>query len=70
VRQIYRGVSRRAFCFMVVANNNPASLRAFRKAGFRVESAVDQPPGAKAHVCYDLVLSREDVGFSSPLPPR
>jgi RimJ/RimL family protein N-acetyltransferase len=53
-----------------VAGTNPASLRAFQKAGFRVEGAIDQPLGAKARVRYDLVLSREDAGFNGPLPPR
>jgi len=42
-----------------VGDHNPASLRAFQKAGYQVETRVEQPPGGKAHTRFDLVLSRE-----------
>jgi RimJ/RimL family protein N-acetyltransferase len=53
-----------------VADSNPASLRAFQRAGFRPEDTLDQPAGAKACRRYDLVLSRAGVGLNNPLPPR
>jgi RimJ/RimL family protein N-acetyltransferase len=42
-----------------IADYNLASLRAFQKAGYQVETKIEQPLGGKAHYCYDLVLSRE-----------
>jgi RimJ/RimL family protein N-acetyltransferase len=42
-----------------IADYNPASLRAFQKAGYQVETKIEQPPGGKAHYRYDLVFSRE-----------
>ena len=42
-----------------IADHNPASLKAFQKAGYRVETKVEQPRGGKVRYCFDLVLSRE-----------
>jgi RimJ/RimL family protein N-acetyltransferase len=42
-----------------VADYNPRSLGAFRKAGYRVDATVEQPPGKKARCVHDLVLTRE-----------
>ncbi len=42
-----------------VADYNPASLKAFQKAGYTVEARIEQPVGTKARYCYDLVLTRE-----------
>ena len=42
-----------------IADYNLASLRAFQKAGYQVETKIEQPPGGKVHYCYDLILSRE-----------
>jgi RimJ/RimL family protein N-acetyltransferase len=39
-----------------VADDNVASRRAFEKAGYTVDAEIAQPPGAKAHKVYDLVL--------------
>jgi len=41
-----------------IAEDNVASLRAFEKAGFRVDAVVPQPPGSKVRKRYDLVLTR------------
>jgi len=38
-----------------IGDHNPASLRAFQKAGYQVETRVKQPPGSKARYRYDLV---------------
>lgn len=35
---------------------NPASLRAFEKAGYRLDAEIALPPGRKAERCYDLVI--------------
>ncbi len=43
-----------------IAEDNAASLRAFQNVGFRVDAAVEQPPGAKVPVRYDLALSRQE----------
>jgi RimJ/RimL family protein N-acetyltransferase len=42
-----------------VADYNPRSRRAFEKNGFVVDQAVLQPPGSKAQVVFDMVLTRE-----------
>jgi len=42
-----------------VADYNVASLNMFRKCGFEVDASYPQPPGRKAKICYDLVLTRE-----------
>ncbi len=42
-----------------IGNHNPASLRAFQKVGYQVETRVEQLQGGKAHTRFDLVLSRE-----------
>jgi GrpB-like predicted nucleotidyltransferase (UPF0157 family)/RimJ/RimL family protein N-acetyltransferase len=41
-----------------IGDYNPRSLRAFLKAGYRVEAQVQQPPGQKARYEYDVVLTR------------
>ena len=41
-----------------VGDYNPRSLRAFQNAGFEVCATIPQRPGAKARLCYDLVLRR------------
>lgn len=43
-----------------IADYNPRSLRAFRRNGFQVENSIPQPPGNKAHICYDLQLAKVD----------
>jgi RimJ/RimL family protein N-acetyltransferase len=42
-----------------IADYNPRSRRAFEKNGFAVDQAIAQPPGGKAKITYDLVLTRE-----------
>ena len=42
-----------------VADYNPRSLGAFRKAGYRIHSRIRQPPGGKAQYECDHVLTRE-----------
>jgi RimJ/RimL family protein N-acetyltransferase len=42
-----------------VAEDNQASLRVFQKVGFQVDAAVEQPPGAKVRVRFDLDLPRD-----------
>ena len=42
-----------------IADYNIRSRRAFEKNGFRVIGEVPQKPGAKARVCYEMVLTRE-----------
>jgi RimJ/RimL family protein N-acetyltransferase len=42
-----------------VADYNARSRRAFEKVGFVVCAESDQPPGAKARITYDLILTRE-----------
>lgn len=42
-----------------VADYNPASLKAFQKAGYTVDAQIEQAKGKKARYCYDLVLTRE-----------
>ena len=42
-----------------VADYNPRSLKAFQRVGFEVCETIPQLPGAKAHHCYDLILTRE-----------
>jgi RimJ/RimL family protein N-acetyltransferase len=42
-----------------IADYNPASLKAFQKAGYVVVVANEQPPGAKARFRFDLLLARE-----------
>jgi RimJ/RimL family protein N-acetyltransferase len=41
-----------------IAEDNPASLRAFARAGFQVMAAVAQPPGGKVAVRYVLAHFR------------
>ncbi len=43
-----------------IADYNERSLRAFQRAGYRVEAKIEQPPGYKARHAYDLVLTREE----------
>ena len=38
------------------ADYNPASLKAFQKAGYQVEAEIEQAPGVKARYCYNLIL--------------
>ena len=40
-----------------VADYNSRSRRAFEKNGFSVHQIVEQPPGDKAGVCYDMIVS-------------
>lgn len=42
-----------------IAEDNRASLRAFEKAGFRLDARTPQPAGSKVGSRYDLVLTRE-----------
>ena len=42
-----------------IADYNPASLRAFQKAGFQVTGVHEQPAGRKARTCYDVSITRE-----------
>jgi len=42
-----------------VSDYNPRSQRAFEKNGFVVDQVIPQPPGRKAKVVFDLVLTRE-----------
>jgi len=41
-----------------IADYNSRSLKAFQKVGFRIVDAIQQPPGSKAYVSYDVLLSR------------
>ena len=43
-----------------IADYNPRSLRAFQRVGYRIESRVPQPPGKKARMACDVVLSRNE----------
>ena len=43
-----------------VADYNPRSQAAFRRAGYVVEQVVPEPPGSKGKCCYDLCLTRQD----------
>lgn len=47
-----------------IADYNPRSLQAFRKAGFTHHATIAQPPRAKARHCHDLVLNRADFPFA------
>ncbi|MHC5033963.1 MAG: GNAT family N-acetyltransferase, partial [Planctomycetota bacterium] len=42
-----------------VGDHNPRSRRAFEKVGFEVYASIPQPPGSKATVIRDLLLTRE-----------
>lgn len=42
-----------------VADYNPRSRRAFEKNGFVIDQAIRQPPGSKATIEYDMILTRE-----------
>lgn len=42
-----------------IADYNIASLKVFQKTGFKIDVRIEQPPGSKAHYCYDLVLKKE-----------
>jgi acetyl CoA:N6-hydroxylysine acetyl transferase len=42
-----------------IGDYNPRSQRAFQKAGFRLDAQHEQPPGQKAKVTYDLVITRQ-----------
>jgi len=42
-----------------VADYNPASLKAFQKAGYAVDAQIEQPVGQKARYCYDLILTQK-----------
>ena len=42
-----------------VADYNPRSRRAFERIGYQVVARLEQPPGNKAHYCYDLMLTKE-----------
>jgi aminoglycoside 6'-N-acetyltransferase len=44
-----------------IADYNAASLKAFQKAGYTIDTQVEQPDGEKAQYCYDLVLARADA---------
>ncbi len=52
-----------------VADYNPASLKAFQKAGYAVDTQIKQPVGQKARYRYDLVLTREQYTAMGPGPP-
>ncbi|UCH43631.1 MAG: GNAT family N-acetyltransferase [Dehalococcoidales bacterium] len=43
-----------------IADYNPRSLRVFQKNGYRIEAEMVQPPGNKAGIIYDLVLSKDE----------
>lgn len=42
-----------------IADYNPASLKAFQKVGYQIDTKLDQPSGSKARLCYNLVLRKE-----------
>lgn len=42
-----------------IADYNARSLRAFTKAGFRLDESYPEPPGRKASTVHDVVLTRE-----------
>jgi RimJ/RimL family protein N-acetyltransferase len=42
-----------------IGDHNPRSRRAFEKNGFMVDRVVPQPPGSKAKVEYELILTKE-----------
>ena len=42
-----------------IADDNPASLKAFQKVGYQVLNKIEQSPGDKARHRYDLVLAKE-----------
>jgi RimJ/RimL family protein N-acetyltransferase len=42
-----------------IADYNPASLKAFQKAGYQMDAKIEQPPDGKARCCYDLILRKE-----------
>ena len=42
-----------------VADYNARSRRMFERLGFRVVGEIAQPSGAKAHIAYDFILTRE-----------
>ncbi len=44
---------------LFVADYNARSRRAFEKNGFTIDQEVPHPPGGKARVSYDLMLTRE-----------
>jgi RimJ/RimL family protein N-acetyltransferase len=39
-----------------IADYNPRSLRAFERVGYQIDAVIPQPPGSKAHHCYDVIL--------------
>jgi len=43
-----------------IAENNRLSLRAFKKDGYDIATKIEEPPGKKARLSYDLVISREE----------
>lgn len=47
-----------------IADYNLASLKAFQKIGYQIDSEIPQPLNNKARFRYDLVLKRE-IGFAS-----
>ncbi len=52
-----------------VADYNPASRKAFQKAGFTVDAEIEQPVVMKARYCYDLVLTQaEYTALATGLP--
>ncbi len=52
-----------------VADYNPASFKAFQKAGYTEDAQIEQPLGKKARYCYDLVLTREKYTALVTGPP-
>jgi RimJ/RimL family protein N-acetyltransferase len=43
-----------------IADYNQRSLRAFQRAGFRIDATMPQPPGRKASTVTDVVMLREE----------
>ena len=50
--------------FGLVDDYNQRSRRAFQKVGYTIDAEIPQPPGGKASVSYDLVISRSRNGWN------
>lgn len=46
--------------FGLVSDYNQRSIRAFQKVGYELDGMITEPPGSKAQVSYDLVLTRRN----------
>lgn len=42
-----------------IGDHNPRSRRAFQRVGYEIVAEIEQPPGGKARVGYDLALTRD-----------